>query len=50
MKMSVTELTLPLKAVAGLSLIQAAARLWFVYVILIGGIGEFLETPMSGAT
>ena len=50
MKTRVTELTLPLKAVAGLNLLQAAARLWFVYVIQSGGIGEFLEVPLGSGT
>jgi hypothetical protein len=42
--------TLTLKAIAGLNLLQAAMRLIFVYIMMTGGIGEFLETEISGGT
>ena len=39
-----------IRAVTGLNLIQAIARIWFVYIMLTGGIGEFLEVSISTMT
>ncbi len=39
-----------LKAVAGLNLLQAALRLMFFYIMITGGIGQFLEVAIDEGT
>lgn len=44
------KLTTPLKAVAGLNLIQAAMRLMFFHIMITGGIDQFLEAAINPST
>ena len=44
------KLTTPLKAVAGLNLIQGAMRLMFFYIMITGGIDQFLEVEINPST
>ena len=44
------KLTILLKAVAGLNLLQAALRLMFFYIMITGGIGQFLEVAIDAST
>ena len=44
------KLTTPLKAAAGLNLIQAAMRLMFFYIMITGGIDQFLEVAINEGT
>ncbi len=39
-----------IQVATGLNLLQATARMGFVYIMLTGGIGEFLEVPISAMT
>jgi hypothetical protein len=44
------KLTTLLKAVAGLNLLQAVLRLMFFYIMITGGIGQFLEVAIDAGT
>ena len=44
------KLTTLLKAAAGLNLIQAAMRLMFFYIMITGGIDQFLEVAINPST
>ena len=44
------KLTTLLKVAAGLNLVQAAMRLMFFYIMLTGGINQFLEVTINEST
>ena len=44
------KLSTQLKAAAGLNLLQAAMRLMFFYIMMTGGIDQFLELTINAST